>query len=117
MPFDAVQTIVEELGPLLDGKVAIDVTNRFAAEQLDGASNAELIQQMAPGAKVIKTFNTIFAAHQSDPLVDGVQLDGFVAGDDAVAKQQVLKLVDSSGSVPLMRDRLRWLGRSRAWGR
>lgn len=101
VPFDAVQTIVEELGPLLDGKVAIDVTNRFAAEQLDGASNAELIQQLAPGAKVIKAFNTIFAAHQSDPLVDGVQLDGFVAGDDADAKQQVLELVGSLGFRPI----------------
>jgi len=101
VPFDAVRTIVEALGPLLDGKVAIDVTNRFAAEQLDGASNAELIQQMAPGTKVIKAFNTIFAAHQSDPLVDGVQLDGFVAGDDADAKQQVLELVDSLGFRPI----------------
>lgn len=101
VPFDAVQTIVEELGPLLDGKVAINVTNRFAAEQLDGASNAELIQQLAPGAKVIKAFNTIFAAHQSDPLVDGVQLDGFVAGDDADAKQQVLELVGSLGFRPI----------------
>ena len=101
VPFDAVHTIVGELGAALEGKVLIDVTNRFAPEQLDGPSNAELIQQMAPSAKVVKAFNTIFAAHQADPLIDGIQLDGFVAGDDRAAKQQVLDLVASLGFRPI----------------
>ena len=101
VPFDAVGSIVEELGAALDGKILIDVTNRFAPEQLDGPSNAERIQQMAPNAKVVKAFNTIFASHQADPAIDGVQLDGFVAGDDAAAKQQTLALVASLGFRPI----------------
>ncbi len=101
VPFDAVQAIVGELGAALDGKVLIDVTNRFEPETLDGTSNAELAQAMAPNARVVKAFNTILAAHQADPVIDGIQLDGFVAGDDAAAKQQVLTLVASLGFRPI----------------
>src|SRR3954447_8851229 len=101
VPFDAVDAITRELGSRLDGKILIDVTNRFSPEQLDGTSNAELIQRMAPGAKVVKAFNTIFASHQSDPVVDDLQLDGFVADDDDVAKEQVLALVASLGFRPI----------------
>jgi NADPH-dependent F420 reductase len=101
VPFDAVSTITAELGDALNGKIVIDVTNRFAPEQLNGPSNAELIRDMAPNAKIIKAFNTIFAARQVDPVVDGIQLDGFVAGDDAAAKQQVLDLVRSLGFRPI----------------
>src|SRR5690349_1380564 len=78
VPFDAVDGIVRELGSGLDGKVLIDVTNKFEPAQLDGPSNAERTQQMAPNARVVKAFNTVFAAKQSDPKVDGIQLDGFV---------------------------------------
>jgi predicted dinucleotide-binding enzyme len=101
VPFDAVPGIIAELGAELEGKVLIDVTNRFAPEQLDGPSNAELIQQMAPNARVVKAFNTIFASHQADPAIDGDQLDGFVAGGDAAAKQQALALVASLGFRPI----------------
>ena len=101
LPFDAVQSITSELGAALDGQILVDVTNRFAPEQLNGPSNAELIRDMAPQAKVVKAFNTIFAAHQVDPIIDGIQLDGFVAGDDVAAKQQVLELVRSLGFHPI----------------
>jgi predicted dinucleotide-binding enzyme len=101
VPFDAVRGIVDELGAALNGKVLVDVTNRFAPEQLDGPSNAEQAQAMAPNARVVKAFNTIFASHQADPAIDGIQLDGFVAGDDAAAKQQVLDLVGSLGFRPI----------------
>jgi predicted dinucleotide-binding enzyme len=97
VPFDAVSAIVTELGAALDGKVLVDVTNRFAPEQLDGPSNAEQAQAMAPNARVVKAFNTIFASHQADPTIDGIQLDGFVAGDDGAAKKKVLELVASLG--------------------
>jgi predicted dinucleotide-binding enzyme len=101
VPFDAIRAIVDELGSQLAGTVLVDVTNRFAPEQLDGSSNAELTHQMAPAARVVKAFNTILAAHQADPVVDGIQLDGVVAGDDAEAKANVLELVASLGFRPI----------------
>lgn len=101
MPFDAVIGIVEEVGPGLDGKILVDVTNRFDVAQLDGTSNAELIQKMVPNAKVVKAINTIFASRQADPFVDGIQLDGFVASDDTAAKTAVLEFVESLGFRPI----------------
>lgn len=101
VPFDAVNAIVYNLGSGLHGKVLVDVTNRFAPEHLDGPSNAELIQKMDPNVKVIKAINTILAAHQSDPQIDGIQLDGFVAGDDPEAKRKGLEFVESLGFRPI----------------
>lgn len=101
VPFDAVEEIANELGAALDGRVVVDVTNRFAPEELDGTSNAELIQRLMPNARVIKAFNTILAAHQANPLIDGIQLDGYIAGDDDGAKAKVQELVASLGFRPI----------------
>lgn len=100
VPFDAVESIIHDVGSALNGKIVVDVTNRFSGGQLSAPSNAELIQQMTDGS-VIKAFNTIFAAKQADPEVDGVILDGFVAGDDERAKAKVLELVESLGFRPI----------------
>jgi 8-hydroxy-5-deazaflavin:NADPH oxidoreductase len=101
VPYDAVKGIIDELGADINGKVIVDVTNRFAPDQLNGPSNAENIQEMARGAKVVKAFNTVFASNQSSPNVDGIQLDGFVAADDADAKRTVLDLLASIGYRPI----------------
>lgn len=100
VPYDAVETIMGELGADLKTRVIIDVTNRFAGDQLSAPSNAEQIQNMTD-APVIKAFNTIFAANQDDPKVDGMTLDGLVAGDDVDAKKTVLSLVESLGFRPI----------------
>ena len=47
----------------------------------------------------MKAFNTALAARQADPLVDGVWLDGYVAGDDAAAKDTVLRPAEAMGFV------------------
>ena len=101
VPFDAVDQISRELAGSLNGKVLIDVTNRFDPLHLNGSSNAEQIQEMAPEAVVVKAFNTVFAAHQADPVVDGSPLDGFVAADHAEPKSKVLQLVESMGFRPI----------------
>lgn len=100
VPYDAVEGILRELGSLVKGKVVVDVSNRFGGDQLGAPSNAEKIQKMTE-APVIKAFNTIFASHQADPKADGIQLDGFVAGDDAGAKKTGLSLVESLGFRPI----------------
>ena len=105
VPFDAVPSILQDAGGLLQGKIFVDVTNRMNPQNpggvIDGASNAEAIQALVPEAPVIKAFNTVFAARQADPVVDGIRLDGFVAGDDAAAKARVLELVESLGFRPI----------------
>lgn len=104
VPYDAVASILGDLDGAA-GKILIDVTNRIApddpASAIDGTSNAESIQVSAPESRVVKAFNTVFAGNQADPVVDGIQLDGFVAGDDESAKADVLALAESVGLRPL----------------
>jgi predicted dinucleotide-binding enzyme len=97
VPFDAVQGIPNDLGSQQVGKVLIDVTNRFDPKDLDGASNAELIQDMLQTMEVVKAFNTLLTARQVEPIIDCIEPDDFVAGDDAQAKQKALALVESLG--------------------
>ena len=106
IPFDSAPTVAAEIAAAVAGKPVVDVTNRMsfgaAGPEIDSTiSNAEELAALLPGAHVVKAFNTLFASNQSDPIADGVQLDGFVAGDDATAKAQVLDLVASTGLSPV----------------
>lgn len=105
VPFDAVEGIAADLSSELAGKVVIDATNPLAVDlsglATSGISAAELVQQAAPEARVVKAFNTVFAANQAAPEVDGTRLDGFVAADDAEAKQTVIDLLTQVGYRPI----------------
>jgi 8-hydroxy-5-deazaflavin:NADPH oxidoreductase len=105
VPFDAAQGIATDLREDLAGKIVIDVTNPLAPNlsglATNGRSAAELVQQAAPEARVVKAFNTVLAANQADPSVEGTQLEGFVAGDDDGAKQTVLELLGQIGFRPI----------------
>jgi predicted dinucleotide-binding enzyme len=102
VPATAIGQIATEMGSSLDGKVVIDVTNRPTPTP-DGASTsiAEELQGQLPSAHVIKAFNTLFASRQANPQVGGFAPDGYVAGDDAKAKQTVLDVVESVGFRPV----------------
>jgi NADPH-dependent F420 reductase len=104
--FTSAPEIAAEIGDAVTGRIVVDATNRmsFGANGPDidtTTSNAEELAALLPGASVVKAFNTVFASHQSDPIAEGVQLDGYVAGDDAGAKAKVLDLVASIGLDPV----------------
>ena len=106
VPFDSFPAIAGEIDRPASGKVVVDVSNRmsFTANGPDmdtSSSNAEDLAELLPGARVVKAFNTLFASNQSDPIAEGVKLDGYVAADDAEAKQIVLDLVASIGLDPV----------------
>ncbi len=115
VPYPALDGVLGELGDGLAGKVLVDVTNRMDPARppgvtIDGTSAAEQIQARAPEARVVKAFNTNFAAHMTDPSTEGVQVDCLVAGDDQDAKAAVLDLAESIGfrgidAGPLMMSR------------
>jgi predicted dinucleotide-binding enzyme len=102
VPAQAIGQVAGAMGSSLDGKVVIDVSNRPTPTP-DGASTsiAEELQGQLPSARVVKAFNTAFASRQADPKVGGISPDGFVAGDDAAAKQTVLDVVESVGFRPV----------------
>lgn len=97
---------VEEYGDGLSGKVLIDITNPVN-ETIDGlvtppdSSAAQELASSAPGAKVVKAFNTTFAGTLIESEVAGQPLDVFLAGDDEDAKATVSKLVKDGGLRPI----------------
>jgi len=105
VPYGAVDQVAGEIGPAVRGKVVVDVTNPMRADAsglaVGDRSGAEEIQDKLPGAAVVKAFNTVFAANQAAPVVDGTGLDGFYAGDDEQAKQQVAQLLAAMGYRPI----------------
>ena len=102
VPAQSIGQIASEMGSSIDGKVVVDVTNR-PTPTADGSATsiAEELQGTLPTARVVKAFNTVFASRQANPLVAGIAADGFVAGDDATAKQTVLDVVESIGFRPV----------------
>ena len=102
VPAAALDDLAGELGSQVGGKVLVDVANR-PTPSADGPSTsiAEELQAKIPQAKVVKAFNTAFASRQAQPQVAGIAPDGYVAGDDATAKQTVLDVVESVGFRPV----------------
>jgi 8-hydroxy-5-deazaflavin:NADPH oxidoreductase len=106
IPFDSAEAVAAEIRDSVAGKPVVDVSNRMAFGPTgpvidNGPSNAERLAAWLPEAAVVKAFNTVFASNQADPIIDGIQLDGFVAADDAAAKATVLNLVASIGLRPI----------------
>jgi NADPH-dependent F420 reductase len=105
VPYDAVETVAQEIAGQVAGKIVIDVTNPLRPD-LSGLavadrSAAEAIQGQLPGASVVKAFNTVLAANQAQPVLDGVPLDGFLAGDDPAGKEMVAQLLADIGYRPV----------------
>jgi len=98
VPYPVLETVAADLAAQLKGKVVVDVSNRPIQT---GPAIAEALQARLPEAHVVKAFNTAFASRQADPIVDGVQADAFVAGDDAEAKAAVLALASAIGFRPI----------------
>lgn len=106
VPFDAVPAAVRNAGAL-DGKILVDITNLITADYKalttgHTTSAAEEIQNAAPGAQVVKAFNTIFAAILPEATRrDLAAVQVFIAGDDENAKQAVADLARKTGFEPV----------------
>ncbi len=103
VPTAVVADVVSDLRSALDGRIVVDVTNRPTPDP-DGkrtSSLAEELQALAPRARVVKAFNTAFAARQEEPNIGDMQADAYVAADDEDAKRQILRLAESIGFRPI----------------
>ncbi len=88
----------------LQGKVVIDITNPLTADYMGltlghSSSAAEEIAKAAPGAEVVKGFNTVFAQVLGDgaDFGEGRKVTVFVASDSARARQTATALAQSMG--------------------
>ena len=104
------ETVVEALkaaGPLQE-KILIDCTNPLKPDLSELAlshttSAAEEIAKMAPGAKVVKAFNSVFADiyHSESRLFGSRMPTMFYCGDDDGAKTTVARLIRETGFEPI----------------
>lgn len=104
VPYSALLEVAAELHDELAGRIVIDVTNTPAADldhRLPTTSAAEELAATLDDEAVVKAFNTILAALQASPVVDGVRLDGFFATDDERARTVMYELLDSLGFEPV----------------
>ena len=101
LPYAAIDDAIANLGESVAGKIVVDATNILtpAFELAVGfdTSGAEILQAKLPQARVIKAFNTSFSTVMETGRANGQQVSGLVAGDDATAKETVLKLVGELG--------------------
>lgn len=103
VPHASVEDIAAEIGDLTG--IVVDATNplnaSFTGLTTDGASAAENLQRLLPSARVVKAFNTVFAARLGAPSEGDIALDAYLAGDDAAAKAVVAELASSLAFQPV----------------
>jgi hypothetical protein len=101
VPGSASVEAVRSLGRL-DGQIVVDATNPLLPD-LAGLSLGltdslgEQVQRAAPGARVVKAFNTIGVAVMQNPRYGDRRALLLACSDDAVAKRTVLGLGESLG--------------------
>ena len=110
--FDASKDIASRYNDALSGKVYVDITNPVDTSTYEGltvpldSSAAEELQK-ATGAKVVKAFNTTFAATLTNGQVAGQPLDVLIAGDDDAAVKAVADFAAAGGLTPIVVGPLR----------
>ena len=107
VPYSAEKEVAEKIKGVANQKVVISIANPLN-ETYNGlvtsadSSAAEELQKLLPDSKVIKAFNTTFAADFSQPVIDGKQVDALIAGNDDEALQTVSELVATAGFNPVI---------------
>lgn len=104
-PWKDTRDAVERLGNL-GGKILIDCTNPFkpglaALDVPAGMSGAAQVAAWAPGARVVKAFNTTGFNIMANPAFTEGPATMFYCGDDAAAKGIVQRLAAELGFAPI----------------
>jgi predicted dinucleotide-binding enzyme len=103
--------IAEQIKKAVEGKIVVSIANPLN-ETYDGlttepsTSSAEELAALLPNSKIVKAFNTTFAGDFANTILDGKQVDSFVAGDDENAVKTVETLVADAGFNPLVAGKL-----------
>ena len=103
VPYGAVADIVARRAEQLAGKVVVDITNPVDFETFDslvvppdGSATAEIAAAL-PQSRVVKAFNTTFAATLASGTVGEQPTTVLIAGDDADAKSLLAGIVTAAG--------------------
>ncbi|MEU9579284.1 NADPH-dependent F420 reductase [Streptomyces chilikensis] len=103
VPYPALAGIVAQRGEQLAGKVVVDITNPVDFATFDSLvvpadrSVAAELADALPRSRVLKAFNTNFAATLASGSVGGQPVTVLIAGDDADAKSALAAVVTAGG--------------------
>jgi predicted dinucleotide-binding enzyme len=104
VPWGVIPEALAQAGDL-SGKVVIDTTNQFGSGPMPAAGQtaAAFNAQRMPGARYVKSFNTLTSGFQAE----AAERDGdervvqWICGDDEQAKRLVAGLIEDMGYVPV----------------
>lgn len=107
VPYSSEVEIVDEIKELAKGKIVISIANPInkdltGLETQPGTSAAEELQKLLPESKVVKAFNTTFAADFTHTVIDGKQVDSFIAGNDEQSVKTVSEMIKIVGFNPIV---------------
>lgn len=103
VPFATAPAILDEIKPVVDGKVVVDTTvplmpPRVARVQLPAEGSAAVLAQMrlGDGVRVISGFHNV-AAHKLEVVDLALDCDVLVFGDKAEDREVAIKLAEALG--------------------
>jgi 8-hydroxy-5-deazaflavin:NADPH oxidoreductase len=101
--YPSIAEILAQRGEQLAGKIVVDITNPLNVETFDGlvvpadsSATAEIAAAL-PNSRVIKAFNTNFAATLASGTVGDQPTTVLIAGDDADAKNTLAEVITAGG--------------------
>jgi 8-hydroxy-5-deazaflavin:NADPH oxidoreductase len=107
LPWLAVPSVLDQL-PDWKGRILVDATNPFVSFEppeladLRGRSASAIVAEHAPGARVVKAFNSITMANfVKGPVQGEARRVLFVSGDDVAGKGTVQELISELGYAPI----------------
>ena len=104
VPWGVIPEALEQAGDLT-GKLVIDTTNQFGAGPMPqkGQTAASFNAGRMPGARYVKSFNTLTSRFQEQVAGrrDQERVVQWVCGDDPEAKALVTRLIEDMGYVPV----------------
>lgn len=103
VPYPALAEIADAHGDQLADKVVVDITNPVDFATFDGlvvpadSSAAAELAAIVPAARVVKAFNTNFAATLASGELGGEPTVVQIAGDDDAAKKLLADVIAAAG--------------------
>lgn len=115
IPWSALPDVLGQIADW-EGRILVDPTNppadSAARQAKEALSSSEIVARMAPGAHVVKAFNTLPAdVIAADPAVAGGRRVIFLSGDSIRAKREIERLLARLGFASVDLGPLREGGR------
>jgi 8-hydroxy-5-deazaflavin:NADPH oxidoreductase len=99
LPGPGVEAFLREHGAALDGVVVIDAANSIG--EPGPAHHADAFARHAPGALMVRAFNTLGWENFADPSFDGDRTDNFWCGPEGRATTVAERIISDVGLRPI----------------